>query len=212
MNAPSIQVRAGQNQGISLLLFGKKPPPLLDKRTLTKKQKKGLRRLELIEEQIADVMGVPAQTFEVALCEGQNACVGRDGQIRFGLELLEQYENDHDLLTAIVAHEMGHQPWTWPEGNLAHLSKKNLNALYREEEAKADRFAGMALGALGLKPESIERFLLQAAKFETGQSAEYYPADVRAEMITTEWKRQVRRIREGAKFNPRALERTRELR
>lgn len=206
------QVRPGENQGVALLLFGKRPPRLLNPRRLTKKQQKGLRKLKTMEEQLCDVMGVAENTFEVALCEGDNACVGQDGLIRFGEKLLEEHGEDHDLLMAIMAHEMGHQPWTWPKGNLAHLKKSALKRLYREEEARADSFAGKALAAMGLSPDSVERFLLRAEAFEGGQSEEYYPAQDRAALIRAEWKKEHRRIVEGARFNPRALERTREIR
>lgn len=168
---------------MSVLLFGKRAPKLVDKRKHPK-LRKGLARLEDMKEHISLLMGRQAGEFSLELCEGDNAFVSRDGQVAFGVELLEEHQEDSDLLLGVLGHEMGHQPWDWPTGDMSTLTKAQLDALYREEEAKADRFAGKVLAELGASPESIERFLLTHAKgFEEKQSNDYYPVGVRIAMI-----------------------------
>jgi Zn-dependent protease with chaperone function len=110
--------------------------------------------------------------------------IGRDGTLFVGLELLEEKPDDDDFWVAVMGHEIGHQPWTWPKGNMAHLTRAQLNHLSREEEAKADAFAGRVLADLGADPDALCTFLLKAEKFEGGKlPATYYPAEMRADII-----------------------------
>ncbi|MBI5478463.1 MAG: hypothetical protein HY906_06380 [Deltaproteobacteria bacterium] len=195
---------SGQGQGMpvgrltshpmTILLFGKKPPKLVDKRKHPK-LKKGLARLEDMKEQVALLLGRQGKDFTLELCEGGNACISRDGQIAFGVDLLGAHQGDDDLLLAILGHELGHQPWTWPGGDLSKLTRAQLDQLYRDEEARADRFAGRVLAELGATPDAVEKFLLRHAKgFEQKQANDYYPAEVRVEMIRAAFNRRARAL------------------
>ena len=80
-------------------------------------------------------------------------------------------------------------------GDMSQLSRAQLDALYREEEAKADRFAGRILAELGATPDAIERFLRSHAKgFEQKQANDYYPVEVRVEMIRRAFDRRRRAL------------------
>ena len=183
-----------QSHPMSILLFGKRPPKLVDKRKHPK-LKKGLARLEDMKEHISLLLGRRGKDFTLELCEGDNACISRDGQIAFGVDLLGEHQGDDDLLLGILGHEIGHQPWTWPGGDMSQLTRAQLDELYREEEAKADRFAGRVLAELGASPDAVEKFLLTHAKgFEQKQANDYYPAEVRVEMIRRAFDRRLRAL------------------
>ncbi len=171
-----------QPHPMAVLLFGKKPPRLVDKKKHPK-LKRGLSRLGIIKDEVTELLGLPAEAFSIELCEGANACISREGQIAVGTELLEEHQDDDDFLIAMLGHEIGHQPDTWPNNDLSHLTKSELRKIYREEEAKADRFAGKVLAELGANPDSICRFLLENTGLEKPESADYYPPEVRAKMI-----------------------------
>jgi hypothetical protein len=167
---------------MEILLFGQTPPRRVDKRKHPKLAKAFL-KLEQIADQVAELVGRNADHFPILPCEGYNACISALGQISFGIELLEQYEKDHDLLIGVLGHEIGHRPWTWQRINLQGLSRTALQKLRREEESKADSFAGWVLAELGGDPASLCRFLMECAAFEPHPTSDYHPAEVRAELI-----------------------------
>jgi Zn-dependent protease with chaperone function len=183
-------------EAMQVLIFGKRPPKLVDKRKYPK-LKKGLKRLANMKDEIAEILGRSPEDFTLELCEGNNACINRDGQIAVGVDLLGEHQEDDDLLVAVMGHEMGHQPWTWPNGNVAGLTRAQLNHLCREEEAKADRFAGRVLAALDASPERICQFLKAAEGFEQHKSQDYYAADIRAAMIEEAFAKRIRRAQAG---------------
>lgn len=205
------QTRTPQPHPVAVLLFGKQPLRRLDRRRFPKLAR-GMRKLELARDQIADILGVPANVFEIVLAEGSNASISRDGEIAFGKDLLQAHQEDPDLLIGVLGHEIGHQPWTWPEGNLAGLGRSALQRLYREEEAKADRFAGRVLAELNLDPDSLCRLLLNDGRFEVGHSREYEPPEERVRMIREAFGRRRRALEAGRRWNPALAARARELR
>ncbi len=201
----------GAAHPMGVLLFGKRPPRLVDWREHPR-LRKALRKLSALKEQIAELAGQSPDELSIALCEGGNASISRQGQISVGVELLERHGGDDDLLVAMLGHEIGHQPWTWPEGDLSHLSRKELDALYREEEAKADRFAGRVLADLGGNPGSICKFLLEAHSLEARPPSDYYPAPQRAQLIQQTFARRSRTLRDALAHYPELAARARDLR
>jgi hypothetical protein len=181
---------------MQVLLFGKRPPKLVDKRKYPK-LKKTLAKLGYIKDQIAEMLGRSGGDFSLELCEGENACINQDGQIAVGVDLLEKHQDDDDVLVAIMGHEMGHQPWTWPKTDVSRMTRTQINSLCREEEAKADRFAGRVLAALDADPQAICLFLTAAEAFEDHKPQDYYPADVRASMIKAAFQRRTRMRKAG---------------
>lgn len=198
-------------QSLDVVLFGKRAPRLVDPRRYPH-LKKAMRKLAMAKDQLADVLGVSENTFCLALAEGDNASINRDGQIAFGFELLEKHERDDALLVAVMAHEIGHQPWKWPKGDLSHLTKKAIDLISREEEARADRFAGRALADLAVSIDPICDFLLAHGRFEKHPPADYYPAQERVSMIQVAFAKRRRALATAAHLSPRAIERQRQLR
>jgi hypothetical protein len=196
---------------MAVLLFGRRPPRRLDPRRYPK-LKRALRKLRFISGEVAELLGLDEDDFPLSLCEGENAAISREGELFIGIDLLREHEHDSDLLLGVLGHEIGHQPWTWPNMNLRGLTTKQRGKLHREEEAKADRFAGRALADLGGNPESICKFLLENAGFEARRSTDYYPPETRVKMILETYSRRKRALRVGAAILGVSAPRTRELR
>jgi hypothetical protein len=206
---PWVQQAAGHPMAV--LLFGRRPPRLVDPKKHPK-LRKALRKLGALKEQIAELAGKSPDELSVALCEWSNACISREGQIAVGVELLERYQGNDDMLVAVLGHEVGHRPWTWPDIDASRLTLAQRNALCREEEAKADRFAGKVLADLGADPEAVCRFLVAAEGFEGKKPADYYPADVRARMIKQAFTRRKRALTDALAYYPGLAARSRDLR
>src|SRR5262245_46955696 len=129
--APFVPVRTAPHP-MSVLLFGKRPPRRLDARRYPS-LKRALRKLRAISGQVAELIGLDEDDFPLSLCEGENAAISREGELFFGVELLEEHEKENDLLLGIVGHEIGHQPRKWPDYDLSRMTRAQINALYREE-------------------------------------------------------------------------------
>ncbi len=163
-------------------------------------------------DQISEIVGRSASDFSLELCEGDNASINRQGQIAVGVELLEAFQGNDDFLVALLGHEIGHKPWSWPNHDLSSLTKKQLDELYREEEAKADRFAGKVLAELGVSPDAICEFLIERETFEGRTPSDYYPAPMRAEIIREAFRRRTQMLKSGAAVFGGAPSRSRNLR
>lgn len=171
------------------LLFGKRPARLVDPRKYPH-LKKGKRKLEALAEDISGLLGVAGGELTVSLAEGKNASISRDGELRMGVKLLEERQEDDDFLVAVVGHEVGHQPWDWPQHDLRGLTRKQLGELYKVEERKADDFMGAVLAKLGADPGSMAEFLLAAEAFEKTPPLDYDPADERVALMRRAFERQ----------------------
>lgn len=182
---------AGPLHPMAVLLFGKRPPKPVDRRKHPRLGR-ALRKLSALAEQMAPFAGAAPSDVTVELCEGGNASISQQGRIFVGVDLLEQHQRDDDLLVAVIGHELGHRPWDWPQLDVTRLTRAQRNALLREEEAKADRFAGRMLAELGADPESVCRFLVEAERFEAHPPADYHPAPVRARQIREAFTRRAR--------------------
>jgi hypothetical protein len=94
---------------------------------------------------------------------------------------LEEEGDKPGVLVGALAHEIGHRPKRWGRYRIEReLSKEEMQAICREEEAKADAFAGTALAEMHISPEPIVEFL---QKIQEQPHPEYFPVDVRADII-----------------------------
>ena len=115
-----------------------------------------------ILERLAKKLGLFARRKHKKIIPSHNtiACVDDENNIYVGVEFLEKFGEDEELLAGILAHEWGHMISTLPKGmNWNHLNIEQLQELRREEEAYADGFAGRALYLMGYKTDSMIDFL-----------------------------------------------------
>jgi hypothetical protein len=198
-----------------VLLFGKRPPRRVDWRRYPS-LKRGMRKLRSITGEVAELVGRDEDDFPLSLCEGENAAISREGELFVGVDLLQEHERESELLLGILGHEIGHKPWTWPNADLSRLTRPQRSKLYREEEGKADRFAGRVFADVGGSPDALCDFLLANESFEAGASpkalAEYYPAEVRVRMIRESHARRLRILRAGQAILGAPSARIRDLR
>ena len=121
------------------------------------------------------------------------ASVDEDDNLYVGVEFLEQFGDDEDLVAGILAHEWGHMLSDLPRGvNWSHLSWDELHAIRRDEEADADGFAGRALFLMKRSPDRMIKFLKQLDKRRKKNkdlpNHKYHNTATRVEILRQSWK------------------------
>ncbi len=132
---------------------------------------------------LASMHGDDPEEYDVILCEGANAMIDRKGTVYMGVALLRGYANQHAVLVGALAHEIGHRPKRWDEPRYREareLTQEEIYGICREEETRADIFCGKGLAELGFDCEPIIEFLKHV---QTRPHPEYFPAEVRADVI-----------------------------
>lgn len=121
----------------------------------------------------------------LAAARGRVACVDEDDVVYVGVDFLEKYKNQEDLLAAVMAHEWGHMVSTLPaEEELNRIGFEELLELRRDEEAGADAFAGRVLYLMGYSVEDMIQFLKNLEKIEKKiTSKRYHPVDIREAIL-----------------------------
>lgn len=161
-----------------------------------------MRVLTRLKGRVASFVGDRDDEYSLVLSEGAGACVDKEGRIFLGEKLLQAGRDDPSLLVGVLAHEIGHRPKTWKRLRFGQgLSRADLTALARDEEAKADRVAGRVLAELGLAPDGLCNYLRRHGHFEK-QPETYYPVNVRVEMIREAHEAQAERLREAKRLFP----------
>lgn len=167
---------------IEQTLFGSVRPKPLDPAKFPQLAEQ-LRWLQRQKLKIASFVGDADSDYALLLAEGNNACIDPEGRIYIGATLLARAEDEPALVAGVLAHEIGHRPKTWRRYRQGHgLSRAQLLALARQEEAKADMVAGRALAALDLSPDPLCAFLEAHGHFEK-QPENYFPVPDRVRMI-----------------------------
>lgn len=120
------------------------------------------------------------------------ASVDEEDNLYVGVEFLEAFGEDEDLVAGILAHEWGHMMSDLPRGvNWSHLTWDELHAIRRDEEADADGFAGRALFLMGYSPENMVAFLKeldkQKKKIKDLPNHKYHNTPTRVEILRQSW-------------------------
>lgn len=90
------------------------------------------------------------------------AAVDEDDNVYVGVDFLEQFGDDEQLIAGILAHEWGHMMSDLPRNmDWSRFTWDQLHAMRRDEEGDADAFAGRALFLLGSSVEPMIAFLTE---------------------------------------------------
>mgnify|MGYP006270650465 CR=1 FL=1 len=167
-------------QQVQQTLFGRAKPPVLDPAQFPQLAEQ-LKLLNKYKKKIAVMAGDDPDDYELVLAQGTIAMIDAEGRIYVGAEFLHAFGEHPPVLVGALAHEIGHRPKRWHEYQTRReLSREEIEYLCRHEETRADIFAGKALAEMKLDPEPIIEFLKAV---ETGPHPEYFPAEVRGQVI-----------------------------
>lgn len=180
-------------------LFGKKKPPTLDEEEFPE-VKMTLGMLNGYRRKFASIIGDPESDYSLQLADGTIAMIDSHGTIFLGIKFLRQFKDNPEVLVGVLAHEIGHRPQRWNEyKEKQKLKPSELESLCRYEETRADLFAGRALAEVGMNCEPMINFL---EVIEEGPHPEYFPADLRAEIIREGFNEQSNKVLLRQKFWP----------
>lgn len=138
----------------------------------------------------------------LAATKGRVACVDEDDVVYVGVDFLEKYKNEEDLIAGVMAHEWGHLVAELPsEEELDKMDYEQLMALRRDEEAAADAFAGKALYIMGYSAEDMIDFLKGLENLvKKIKSKKYHPVDIREAILREAFKLQKRNTETARKL------------
>ena len=163
-------------------------------------------------ERIAKKLGQLTKRKHKKIIASHNtiACVNDENVLYVGVEFLEKFGGDEDLLAALLAHEWGHMISELPKGkDWATLSWDELLELRREEEAYADGFAGRALYMMGYKTDSLIAFLKKLNRKRNPKlpSHKYHNTATRVAILKASYEAQERAFETAEKlqFKPKKL-------
>lgn len=136
------------------------------------------------------------------------ASVDEEDNLYVGVEFLEQFGDDEDLIAGILAHEWGHMKSDLPKGvDWSHLKWEELHAMRRDEEADADGFAGRALFLMGYTPDAMMKFLKmldeqnkKKKENERLPSHKYHNTATRLAILKEAWKAQKQANEDAQRF------------
>jgi len=161
-------------------LFGRPKPTVLDPAQFPHLSEQ-LKLLARYKKKLAVMAGDDEDDYELVLADGTIAMIDEQGNIYVGAGFLQAAKDMPELMVGVLAHEIGHRPKRWNEYRTKRqLTREELEMLCRYEETRADIFAGKALAEMEMSSEPVEQFL-QA--IEEKPHPEYFPAEVRAEVI-----------------------------
>lgn len=199
---PQWSARAEQAKSVGeqvhLTLFGRKKPQKLDIDDMETDRLMAM--MHAWRKKITRLSGEPVDEYKLTLAASTIAMIDQDGLIYIGKSFLHGNKDNHPVLVGVLAHEIGHRPKRWAEYKSERpLNKKEMEALCRTEETRADYFSGFALGELGMPYEPLVAFL---KAIQTTPHPEYFPAHMRADVIQEGHEHGQRKSMNRKKFFP----------
>jgi hypothetical protein len=167
-------------QQLQQTLFGGTKPPLLDPAKFPALMAQ-IALLNRYKKKLATMAGDDDKDYEIVLADGTIAMIDEDGQIYMGAAFLARFGEQPEVLVGALAHEIGHRPKRWKTISIDEgATQEQLQDLLKDEETRADIFAGKALAEMDLDCEPLCAFLEEV---EEHPHPEYWPAKVRGEVI-----------------------------
>lgn len=139
--------------------------------------------------------------------QGTIASVDEEDNLYVGVDFLEQFGENEELVAGIVAHEWGHMMSDLPRGvDWSKLSWEQLYAMRRDEEGDSDGFAGRAMFLMNYSVEPMIEFLESLERKKKEKERQTLPCHKYHNLAT-----RIAILRESFEAEKRALETARRL-
>ncbi len=143
-------------------LFGRPRPQVLDEEG-SPELAAVLATLRLFRGKLDMLAGEPPGGL-LLLSQDIIAAIDEQATIYVGSTFVSTYQQQLDLLVGAIAHEVGHRPRYWQglRDKLAPgLTQADLDLICRQEEIRADVFAGRGLARLGMAAQPLADFVVR---------------------------------------------------
>jgi hypothetical protein len=131
---------------------------------------------------------------KVTPAKGTIACIDEDDLVYLGVEFLEEFQDDEEVLAGVMAHEWGHSCAEKPKKQeIERLNWDEIFALRRSHEVLADELSGRLLAVMGYKPDGLINFLMRGKK--RTHNLKYHEQEVRKQIILKGYHEEGQKIR-----------------
>ncbi len=119
---------------------------------------------------------------DVTAARGTIACVDGNDLVYLGVEFLEEFQDQEDVIAGVMAHEWGHSCALKPtDEEMKELNWNQIFELRRSHEVLADEISGRMLALMGYQADRFVDFLLKT----TGgtHNLKYHDSKTRADIV-----------------------------
>lgn len=129
----------------------------------------------------------------VTPAKGTIACVDDQDLVYLGVEFLQEYHDQEDVLAGVMAHEWGHACARKPKkSDVQKLNWNEIFELRREHETLADEISGRLLALMGYKPDNLIKFLTEEKRLT--HNLKYHDSQTRAQIVAQGYREEMRKI------------------
>ncbi len=139
----------------------------------------------------------------VTAARGTIACVDGNDLVYLGVEFLEEYQGQEDVIAGVMAHEWGHSCAEKPDKKVVEtLNWDQIFDLRKSHEVLADEISGRMLALMGYKPDGLIKFLTE--KLGDTHNLKYHDKKTRAEIILNGYREEERKIKLANELFPKS--------
>lgn len=138
---------------------------------------------------------------DVTAAKGTIACVDGNDLVYLGVEFLEEYQDQEDVIAGVMSHEWGHSCALKPtEEEMSELNWNQVFELRKSHEVLADEISGRMLALMGYTPDRFIAFL----KEKTGgtHNLKYHDSETRVDIVMRGYNDELRKMKLAQELFP----------
>jgi hypothetical protein len=130
---------------------------------------------------------------EVVPAKGTVACIDSNDLVYLGIEFLQEFAAQEDVIAGVMSHEWGHSCADRPTpGEIESLNWDEIFELRRAHETLADELSGRLLALMGYTPDNLIKFLQRGKETH---NLKYHSNQVRADVIRNGHAEELKKIK-----------------
>lgn len=129
----------------------------------------------------------------VTAARGTIACIDADDLVYLGVDFLEEFQDQEDVIAGVMAQEWGHACADRPTKNdLEKLNWDEIFELRRSHEVLADEISGRMLALMDYDPKGLIKFLMRETK--RTHNLKYHDSQTRADIVMHGYRDELRKM------------------